>query len=743
MISYLMSAETLPFPAIVGQEELKRALLAVGVNEQIDGLLVRGEKGTAKSTAVRALTDLLPEQTVVAACPYGCPPDDPTRQCDSCRERDDYDVETRPVPLVTLPLGATRDRVAGTLSVSDALAGDASFDPGLLARANRGILYVDEVNLLEDHLVDLLLDAAASGVNRVERDGVSVEHPAEFTLIGTMNPEEGDLRPQLRDRFALQATVTGCRSVEDRVTIIDRALDGSHDARNTDGGDTDGVSNEAGLAADQYDDAVATLEQDVRTAHNRLERVTLPTDFKVEIAELCLDAGVEGHRADIAIARTARTLAALDGRTKVIGGDVRDAAELALPHRLRSRPFDDAPDTDDVLDDHFEDESDSGESGDGETGDDADTGDDEPGDGEDSADGETGGDTDASDADGTDSDTGDGDESGAADDDSDGSQRPDRTGSSDDERTAEESEAETAADDDQRGDSPDEDGSSDDEGDGGDEDGNPDEATPLLPGQQRAAVGAADEPPVDDTALRSETPGEGTRATVGESRHGRGSRVRTEPATNTDDIDVPASVRAAASNGRTQIDRSDLRTSVNRGTARTLIVFVVDASASMRPAMRETKGTVMSLLEDAYQQRDEVAFVAVAGDEAEVVLPPTDSVSLAARHLKQLPAGDRTPLPSGLDAAHRLVTRADADSSLVVVVTDGRANVADGSPTAATRSAARHLATSDASVVLVDAGDDGTGLTDILESETGARRISLADLSAERVSEAAASVHDA
>ena len=174
---------SLPFPAIVGQDELKRVLLTVAANDGLDGALIVGEKGTAKSTAVRALVDLLPEQRAVADCPYGCPPDAPERQCERCRERTDPPSTERPVPLVTLPLGATRERVVGTLSVSDALAGEYEFDPGLLARANRGILYVDEVNLLDDHLVDVLLDAAASGVNRVERDGVSVTHPAEFTLV--------------------------------------------------------------------------------------------------------------------------------------------------------------------------------------------------------------------------------------------------------------------------------------------------------------------------------------------------------------------------------------------------------------------------------------------------------------------------------------------------------------------------------------------------------------------------------
>ncbi|RDZ39993.1 magnesium chelatase [Haloferax sp. Atlit-10N] len=703
-----MTTQTLPFSAIVGQDELKRALLAVGANDDLDGLLVRGEKGTAKSTAVRALADLLPEQEVVAGCPYGCPPDpdDPARQCDSCRGRDDPAVERRSVPLVTLPLGATRDRVAGTLSVADALDGEASFDPGLLARANRGILYVDEVNLLDDHLVDLLLDAAASGVNRVERDGVSVEHPAEFTLVGTMNPEEGDLRPQLRDRFALQATVVGSRDVDDRVEIIDRALAGGDDPE---------------TVADAHREGTAALETALREATDRLDSVALPVEFKRDIAELCVDAGVEGHRADIAIARAARTLAALDGRTKVLEGDVREAAALALPHRLQSRPFDDDPDVDDVLDDHF-DEADGRDDGDGEQDGGGDGSEGAGGDGGGDGRNDDGGEEAGSDAarEGSDSDAGDGDDG----DDAGGDDRGGAVGGAD----------ESGPED---GDS--EDGTSGDGDTDDSADDDPDEATPLLPGQSRAAIGDVERPPVEDAALDAETPGDGSRAAVRESRQGRGSRVRTEPATETDDIDVPASVRAAASAGRSRVTRSDLRTAVARGSAATLVVFVVDASASMRAAMRRAKGTVLSLLEDAYEQRDEVSFVAVAGDDAEVLLPPTDSVTLAARHLKELPTGDRTPLPSGLDAARRVIDRSDAAGALVVVVTDGRANVADGSPTGQTRSAARNLATADASVVVVDAGDGGIGVTDILVSETGARRIPLSDLSAERVAEAARS----
>ena len=714
-----MDRHRMPFPAIVGQEELKRALLTVAVNDELDGLLVRGEKGTAKSTAVRGLVDLLPDQRVVADCPYGCPPGDPAGQCETCRARDpdDFAVETRPVPLVTLPLGATRERVVGTLSVAGALEGDAEFDPGLLARANRGILYVDEVNLLEDHLVDVILDSAASGVNRVERDGVSVTHPAEFTLVGTMNPEEGDLRPQLRDRFALQATVVGCRDPEDRVEIIDRALEPNAGS---------------GEIVEKYEAETAALADGLLEAREALDDVFLPAEFKADIAELCLDAGVDGHRGDIAIARTARTLAALDGRRKVIEPDVRAAARLALPHRLQSRPFEDAPDPDDVLEDHFDDEADDAgdESG---TDDGAETDESEKegdafagGNEGDGAGPRRGQEDDAR------GDNDDGNEAEGEDDDS-----SDHGGGSSSGSAGSSSEPTDRSEDGAGGPDDGEEGNGPDGGDG------KEDATPLVPGQKRAEIGDAGRPPVDDFESPTAVSGDGSRARVAASDRGRGARVRTERATAEESVDAAATIRAAAADGRTHVEEGDLRKSVRRSRASTLIVFVVDASASMRPAMAEAKGTVMNLLQDAYEQRDEVAFVAVAGERATVLVPPTDSVTLAARHLKELPTGDRTPLPSGLEEATRLVTRSDAQASLVVVVTDGRANVAEGSPTAKTRDAARRLASSEAEIVVVDASDgDRTGLIDVLEAETGGCRIPLSALSAETITAAATAADD-
>ncbi|WP_435101246.1 VWA domain-containing protein [Halarchaeum sp. P4] len=706
------------FADIVGQTELKEALLAVAANDDLDGLLVQGEKGTAKSTAVRGLADLLPTQTVVADCPYGCPPDAPRRQCDSCRERADPPTDERPVPVVTLPLGATRERVVGTLSVADALDGDYEFDPGLLARANRGILYVDEVNLLDDHLVDVLLDAAAGGVNRVERDGVSVSHPADFTLVGTMNPEEGELRPQLRDRFALRATVTACEDLDRRVSIIDQALGRTRD-------DTE-------QAGDDHTNA--EYRERLRGARQRLTTVELPTEFAREIAELCRDAGVDGHRGDIAMARAARTFAALDGRTTVIEGDVRRAAELALPHRLRSRPFEDAPDPSDLLDEHFDDgDDDDGEQEDGEQPDDGAESDDES-DGEanaergDDGDSETGDDADGDGDMESDADAEDGDESEAGTDESDASD------AGESESTPQPSTGSTDPDEEREsnagGTSPAERGDGDEK-----ETDDPEEGTPLVPGQSRADIGAGRAPDLAaPDAVEDGRSDSGSRSRTQPGTDGTGARVRSQRAESERNIDAAASVRAASSRGASSVESRDLRQSVRRSESSALVVFAVDASASMRPAMRAAKGTVLELLKDAYQERDEVAFVGFAGEEAEVLLPPTDSVTLAARHLKELPTGDRTPLPDGLRTAGDVLERADPSASVVVLVTDGRPNVADGSPVRETRAAARRLAERDPHVVVVDAGeDDRSGVSDLIVEETGGERVPLSALSADRI----------
>jgi len=318
-----------PFTAIVGQERMKRALILNAINPRIGGVLIRGERGTAKSTAARALAALLPEITVVADCPFSCDPDRPTTWCTNCRERTEAGAELplkrRRTRFVDLPVSATEDRVVGTLDIERAIQkGEKRFEPGVLAAANRGVLYVDEVNLLDDHVVDLLLDAAAMGVNVVEREGISFSHPARFILVGTMNPEEGDLRPQLLDRFSLCVDIRGIRDQRARIAIMEHNL--AFEA------DSEGFREEWMLREE-------SLTQEISQARRLLPQVKYSQRNLVTIAGLMAGLGVDGHRADLVILKTAQAHAAKQGRTSITDDDILIAAELTLPHRLKRAPF--------------------------------------------------------------------------------------------------------------------------------------------------------------------------------------------------------------------------------------------------------------------------------------------------------------------------------------------------------------------------------------------------------------------
>ncbi|WP_406214995.1 putative cobaltochelatase [Streptomyces canus] len=335
-----------PFTAVVGQEDLRLALLLNAVSPAVGGVLVRGEKGTAKSTAVRALSALLPEVAVVPGCRFSCDPAAPDPSCpDGPHEAGNGGM--RPSRMVELPVGASEDRLVGALDIERALAeGVKAFEPGLLADAHRGILYVDEVNLLHDHLVDLLLDAAAMGASYVEREGVSVRHASKFLLVGTMNPEEGELRPQLLDRFGLTVEVAASREPDQRVEVVRRRLAYDDDP--------------AGFAA-RWADEESAVRQRIIAARELLPSVRLGDGALRQIAATCAAFEVDGMRADIVMARTATALAAWAGRTDVLAEDVRQAALLALPHRRRRNPFD-APGLDeDKLDETLEEFSGEGD----------------------------------------------------------------------------------------------------------------------------------------------------------------------------------------------------------------------------------------------------------------------------------------------------------------------------------------------------------------------------------------------
>ena len=323
---------------------MRRALILNAVDTRIGGVLIRGERGTAKSTAARALAALLPKVHVIDDCRFGCDPDKPNTWCTECKERfngaSKIPYHVRTTSFVNLPVSATEDRVVGTLDIEQAIQkGERHFEPGVLASANRGLLYIDEVNLLDDHVVDVLLDSAAMGVNMVEREGISFSHPSRFILVGTMNPEEGELRPQLLDRFALSVDIVGIRSARERVAIMERNLAFEQDAeafRNT------------------FIPREEELSHQIERGRDLVGQVTHTSRDLLSIAALTASLNVDGHRADLVILKAARAQAAFEGRTKINDHDIALAAELALPHRIKRTPFQQAEMTTEQLQERIE-----------------------------------------------------------------------------------------------------------------------------------------------------------------------------------------------------------------------------------------------------------------------------------------------------------------------------------------------------------------------------------------------------
>jgi Mg-chelatase subunit ChlI len=333
-----------PFTAIVGQERMRRALILNAVDTRIGGVLIRGERGTAKSTAARALAALLPKVDVVDDCRFGCDPDKPTTWCTECKERFEgaskIPAHVRTTSFVNLPVSATEDRVVGTLDIEQAIQkGERHFEPGVLASANRGLLYIDEVNLLDDHVVDVLLDSAAMGVNMVEREGISFTHPARFILVGTMNPEEGELRPQLLDRFALSVDIVGIREARERVMIMERNL---------------AFEQDADVFRKKWMPKEDELSHQIERGRELVGQVTHTSRDLLSIAALTSSLNVDGHRADLVILKAARAQAAFEGRTKINDHDIALAAELALPHRIKRTPFQQAEMTTEQLQERIE-----------------------------------------------------------------------------------------------------------------------------------------------------------------------------------------------------------------------------------------------------------------------------------------------------------------------------------------------------------------------------------------------------
>ncbi|HBY97712.1 MAG: putative cobaltochelatase [Ardenticatenaceae bacterium] len=616
-----------PFTAIVGQNKMKRALILNAISTRIGGVLIRGERGTAKSTAARALAALLPEIEVVADCPFGCDPDQPNVLCDYCQARVEsgevLPVAFRRTRVVDLPVSATEDRVVGTLDIEQAIKhGEKKFEPGVLAAANRGLLYVDEVNLLDDHVVDLLLDSAAMGVNVVEREGISFSHPAQFILVGTMNPEEGELRPQLLDRFGLWVEIQGITEPEQRMQILERRITFESDPE--------------GFLA-RWRPEEEKLSRQIAEARRRLPGVTYSPENLFAIAQLTAELGVDGHRADITILKAALAHAALAGRRRINDVDILTAAELALPHRLKRRPLQGSEREMQQLHERLEQARREAEKRQNEEQDDGGVEaqelkkNDELSNEESEAEGQSS-------------------EESAADLGEDARPRPQQVPDQSSDHAENGHDRQVAV-------------------------GDLFKVKKLQTNLDRLTRRMA--------GKRSFTRTERKRGRYIKARPA-GDRLEDVAFDATLRAAAPQQIHRQDNHLALKIHKSEVQRKVRVRRSANLVLFVVDASWSMAASerMEATKGAILSLLLDAYQKRDAVGLVIFQKDKARVMLPPTSSVELAHKALAEIPVGGKTPLSSGLYTAFEIIEREKRANPevmpLMILLTDGAGNVSMG-----------------------------------------------------------------
>ena len=630
-----------PFSAIVGQERMKKALILNAINPGIGGVLIKGEKGTAKSTAVRALANLLPDRDVMKGCSFNCDPADLNQLCHPCKESGEIHAIQKKMSVIELPVSATEDKVVGTIDIEHAIKkGEKRFEPGILAQAHRNILYIDEVNLLNDHIVDLLLDVAAMGVNHVEREGISFEHPSHFILIGTMNPEEGDLRPQLLDRFGLCVEVEGIPDVETRMNVVVRRSEFDEDPESF---------------QRKYEEDEAVLRSRTEKAKLHLKDVVLSEDMLRLIVSICIDMGVDGHRGDITMMKTARTLAAYYGRDAVSEEDVREAAELVLVHRMKRQPF-----SQNTLDKDRLEESIS-------------------------------------------------------------KNRPHNNQHEHSPDLKQPSEEKPSASDTTRF-----------------------QEDPSV----QVMKGVLSDPRKNRKEI-AEGRGRSRRSISDTGHYVRSVIPRGEISS---DIALDATIRVAASHQNLRegacaicIEMTDLREKVRERKIGNTLLFVVDASGSMgvQKRMSAVKGAILSLLKDAYRNRDRVGLLAFKGKDSEILLSPTSSVELAREVMTKIPTGGKTPLSHGLKAGLDLLKRERMKNPetipLLVLISDGKANVSmyGGNPWEEAEFVASSIKEADIRSLVIDTEQSfvSFGLAQSIADDMGGKYLRLDEITSDTIAD--------
>ena len=614
-----------PFTAIVGQEDVKKSLILNAINPSIGGVLIKGDKGTGKTTAVRALADLLPPINVVKGCAFNCDPNDEDSLCDPCKS-EDFEVETKSMRVVELPLGSTEDRVVGSINIEKALKeGIKALEPGILADANRNILYVDEINLLDDNLVDVLLDAAAYGVNIVEREGISVAHPSNFILVGTMNPAEGELRPQLSDRISLHISVHSIMNLEERVKIMERREEFERDPS---------------LFKEKFKKKQDTILANIVKAREILKAVYVPRDIMSVIAYVCMEVGVDGHRADIAILKTSKTIAAYQNMQEVKPDHVEDAALLVLGERYHKSQNRNQINQiiQKALDDISKKKNDEKTKQ------------------------NTEGEDDHKDEEQDDHKPQFGNEPGKDD---------EKEGEDPGESQEQENQSQQISAEGQEYNNNDSDSK--------------EHGIKLKTLEKEDDIDSFDEGLDIKKLLKIK--GKKKRKLYGkrvDSTTQKGKYVKSRlPKDIENDIAIDATIRAAAisSFGTINVKSEDLRHKVRRHGAKASIVLVVDISGSMfsqRKAER-IKDIIISVIGDAVQKGDKISVVGFKGKEANVIIPTTKRATSFMEQIDNITIGGTTPLASGMKKGFEILKKEKFKQEFVpmmLILTDGMPNVA-------------------------------------------------------------------